>query len=152
RWSTHSQMLIALELAIVYNSLNSSGVAWLADPVYGPQNETALRTRIAVFLCPDDSDWSSDPYELGHNNYRGNAGTFPYNLADDSADGSGRNDGMFWFQSAVRVTSITDGTSTTALFSERCIGSSSLPDSKSDFYLNGTNPTTCLTAVVGVSA
>jgi prepilin-type processing-associated H-X9-DG protein len=152
RWSTHSQILIALELANVYNSLNFSGVAWLADLDYGPQNETGLRTRIGVFLCPSDPDPSADPYSLGHNSYRGNAGTLPYNLPADSADGSGRNDGMFWYQSAVKVASVTDGTSTTALFSERCLGSSSWPDSRSDYFLNGTNPTTCLSAVVGVSA
>jgi hypothetical protein len=63
-----------------------------------------------VFLCPSDSDWSSDPYDLGHTNYRGNAGTLPYNLAADSPDGTGRNDGIFWFQSAVGPAAIQDGT------------------------------------------
>jgi prepilin-type N-terminal cleavage/methylation domain-containing protein len=74
RWSAHSQLLIWLELMNVYNSLNFSGVAWMADPVYGPPNRTGLATKIAVFLCPSDSDWSSGPYVLGHTNYRGNEG------------------------------------------------------------------------------
>ncbi len=97
------QLLIALDQVNVFNALNFSGVAWMADPVFGPPNQTALATKIAVFLCPSDSDRSSDPYDLGHVNYRGSAGTLPYNLAADSPDGSGRNNGIFWFQSAVRV-------------------------------------------------
>ena len=32
---------------------------------------------------------------------------------------------------------ITDGTSNTALFSERCLGSSSFPDPKADYYMSG---------------
>src|SRR4029078_8897232 len=125
RWSTHSQLLLALEQANLYNGLNFSGVAWMADPVFGPPNQTSLRTKLSVFLCPSDPEPSSDPYDLGHVSYRGNAGTLPYNLAADSPDGTGRNDGMFSVHSAVRISSITDGTSNTALFSERCLGSSS---------------------------
>jgi prepilin-type processing-associated H-X9-DG protein len=144
--------LIALELTSVYHALNFSGVAWLADSVFGPPNQTALATKIAVFLCPSDSDWSFDPYHLGHVNYRGNAGSLPYNLADDSPDGSGRNDGMFWYQSAVGPASITDGASSTALFSERCLGTGYWPYLRGDFYLNGTSLTTCLSVVPRVTA
>jgi prepilin-type N-terminal cleavage/methylation domain-containing protein/prepilin-type processing-associated H-X9-DG protein len=152
RWSAHSQLLGALEQINVFNAINFSGVAWMSDPEFGPPNRTALGTKLAVFLCPSDSDLSADPYDLGHANYRGNAGTLPYNLAADSPDGTGRNDGFFWYQSAVRVADVTDGTSNTALFSERCLGSSSLPDPKADYYMNGTNPSTCLNATPGVTA
>jgi prepilin-type N-terminal cleavage/methylation domain-containing protein/prepilin-type processing-associated H-X9-DG protein len=152
RWSAHSQLLIWLELTHVYNSLNFSGVAWMADPVYGPPNQTGLATKIAVFLCPSDSDWSSDPYDLGHTNYRGNAGTLPYNLAADSADGTGRNDGVFWYQSAVGPAAIQDGGCFTALFSERCLGTAPWPDLKGDYYMNGPAESTCLTVTPGVSA
>ena len=152
RWSAHSQLLIALEQVNLFNAINFGGVAWMADPVYGPPNQTALATKITVFLCPSDSDWSADPYDLGHANYRGNAGTFPYNLAADSLDGTGRNDGIFWFQSAVRVAAITDGTSTTAFFSERCLGTSASPDPKADYYLNGPALSTCLNATAGLTS
>ena len=77
---------------------------------------------------------------------------FPYNLAADSPDGTGRNDGIFWFQSAVRLADITDGTSTTALFSERCLGSRSVPDLKADYYMNGPDPTTCQNATPGLTS
>jgi len=152
RWSAHSQLLIALEQVNLFNAINFSGVAWMADPVYGPPNQTALATKLAVFLCPSDSDWSADPYDLGHVNYRGNAGTLPYNLAADSPDGMGRNNGFFWFQSAVRVAEVTDGTSNTALFSERCLGSSFVPDLKADYYMNGPGITTCRNATPGVTS
>jgi prepilin-type N-terminal cleavage/methylation domain-containing protein/prepilin-type processing-associated H-X9-DG protein len=151
RWSTHSQLLPQIEHMVVFNAINFSGVAWMADPVYGPPNQTALATKISTFLCPSDSDWSSDPYDLGHNNYRGNAGTFPYNLAADSPDGSGRNNGLFWFQSAVRIATITDGTSNTALCSERCLGSRSTPHVRADYYLSGPVAATCRNATPGVS-
>jgi prepilin-type processing-associated H-X9-DG protein len=136
----------------LFNAINFSGVAWMSDPVYGPPNQTALATKIAGFLCPSDSDWSADPYDLGHNSYRGNAGTYPYNLAADSPDGTGRNNGIFWFQSAVRIAAITDGTSTTALFSERCLGSRTIPDLKSDYYLSGPNPSSCQNATPGLTS
>jgi hypothetical protein len=161
--------LSSLEFAGVYNALNFSGVAWLSDPVFGPPNQTALMTKISAFLCPSDSDYSFDPYHLGHANYRGNAGTLPHNLADDSPDGSGRNDGIFWYQSAVRPSAFTDGASSTSMFSERCLGSAYWPNLRSDyylndlssgywpnlrsdFYLNGANLSTCLTVVPGVSS
>jgi prepilin-type processing-associated H-X9-DG protein len=152
RWSAHSQLLPWMEQTTVFNSLNFSGVAWMADPVFGPPNETALAMKVSVFLCPSDSDWSFDPYNLGHTNYRATAGTLPYNLAADSPDGTGRNDGIFWFQSAVKVAAITDGTAYTGLFSERCLGSRSWPDVKGDYFLNGTSLGTCLTATPGVTA
>lgn len=119
RWSTHAQLLVGLEQSNVYDAINFSGVAWLSDPVYGPQNSTALTTTLSVFLCPSDPDVMTDPYHLGHVSYRGNAGTLPYNLAADSPDGTGRNNGFFWFQSAVRIAEVTDGTSNSAIFSER---------------------------------
>jgi prepilin-type processing-associated H-X9-DG protein len=124
----------------------------MADPVHGPPNPTALATKIAVYLCPSDPDWSADPFDLGHVNYRGNAGTLPYNLAADSPDGTGRNNGFFWFQSAVRVAEVTDGTSNTALFSERCLGTSSVPDLKADYYMNGPNRNTCQNTTPGLTS
>jgi hypothetical protein len=138
--------LTLLEQTSVFNALNFSGVAWLSDPVFGPPNETGLATKIAVFLCPSDTDGSGDPYDLGHTNYRGNAGTKPYNLAADSPDGSGRNDGLYWYQSAVRISAITDGTSNTASFSERCLGGSSWGDVKRDYFMADADPGRCLAA------
>jgi prepilin-type N-terminal cleavage/methylation domain-containing protein/prepilin-type processing-associated H-X9-DG protein len=152
RWSTHSQLLPQLEQPALFNALNFSGVAWMADPVYGPPNQTALAMKIPGFLCPSDSDWSADPYDLGHNSYRGSAGTLPYNLAADSPDGAGKNNGVFYFQSAVRLAQITDGTSNTALVSERCLGTRSSADAQADYYMSSSDLNLCLHTTPGVTA
>lgn len=143
RWSTHSQLLPYLEQGPLYNALNLSGVAWLADPVFGPPNASVLRTRISAFLCPSDTDPGGDPFDLGHVSYRGTAGTKPWNLAADSPDGTGHNDGLFWFQSAVRLSTITDGTTNTAAFSERCLGGPWAMGREADYYMVDTNPASC---------
>ena len=121
RWSAQSQMLTYLEQAAVFNAINVNFLPWSFEPL-GAANLTAVSTSIAGFLCPSDTDLIADLGQMGHNSYRACAGTKPYNLAADSPDGTGRNDGAFWFQSAVRTAMLTDGTSNTASFSERCLG------------------------------
>ncbi len=102
RWSAQSQLLPYLEQVALFNSLNFTGTPWLnLNPVFGPMNQTAITTRIACFLCPSDVDRIDDPLNLAHNNYRACAGTLPYNLKNDSPDRTGRNNGGFWFQSAI---------------------------------------------------
>jgi prepilin-type processing-associated H-X9-DG protein len=59
----------------------------------------------------------------------------PINLIDDTAKGTGRNDGAFWYQSRVRLAEIRDGTSFTSVFSERCLGNSAAADLLGDVYL-----------------
>jgi prepilin-type N-terminal cleavage/methylation domain-containing protein/prepilin-type processing-associated H-X9-DG protein len=146
RWSAHSQLLPYMEGQALFHTLNFSGVAWLSDPVFGPPNATALRTRIGHFLCPSDPDPGGDPYDLGHTSFRACAGTKPWNLAADSPDGTGKNDGMFWFQSAVRPATIGDGTHNTAAFSERCLGGSSSVGIAGDHYMVDADPASCVSA------
>jgi len=134
RWSCFSQFLITLEQRPLYDSLNFSGVAWMTDPVYGPPNQTAIETRVATFLCPSDKGSIDDPNHLAPINYRGCAGTHPYNFAQGSPNGTGRNDGVFWYLSAVAPAAITDGLSSSALLSERCLGSFAVADRMSDYY------------------
>jgi prepilin-type N-terminal cleavage/methylation domain-containing protein/prepilin-type processing-associated H-X9-DG protein len=143
RWSSQSQLLRELDQAALFNAINFSCVAWASDPVFGPPNGTAIFTSLAVFLCPSDTDRIADAPRLGHNSYRACAGTLPYNLAEDSPDGTGRNDGIFWFQSAVRPASITDGLGATAMFSERCLGGSWRIDTASDIYMSGSALASC---------
>ncbi len=108
RWSAQSQLLPYLEQTSLYNALNFAGMPWLnLNPVFGPMNQTAVTTRIAGFLCPTDIDQIDDPLNTAHNNYRACAGTLPYNLKNDSPDLTGRNDGGFWFQSAVSPGQVT---------------------------------------------
>jgi prepilin-type N-terminal cleavage/methylation domain-containing protein/prepilin-type processing-associated H-X9-DG protein len=152
RWSCFSQMLIYLDQQTLYNSLNFSGVAWLTDPVYGPPNQTAIQTRASNFLCPSDRGYVDDRDGLAPINYRGNAGTYPYNLGQGSPDGTGRNNGVFWYLSATRAAAITDGMSNSALFSERCLGSTTSTDPESAYYMTSLPAETCLQIVPGVSA
>ncbi|HWE37376.1 MAG TPA: DUF1559 domain-containing protein [Isosphaeraceae bacterium] len=132
RWSSLAQLLPELEQQPVFSALNFCGLPWAHDPTYGPINQTAISTHISLFHCPSDWDQIDEQYGLGHNNYRGCAGTSPYNLAADSPDGKGHNDGIFWYQSSVRPSWITDGLSQTVAFSERCLGNSAQADAAGD--------------------
>ena len=143
RWSSQSQLLPALEQQPLFNALNFSSFPWniVLPPQGGPfdpfANQSALKTSIAIFLCPSDSDEIEDEEDLegqAHNNYRANAGTLSFNFAVDSPDGTGQNTGPFWFQSSVRPSQVTDGLSNTAFFSERCLGIPAYPDVLADYY------------------
>jgi prepilin-type processing-associated H-X9-DG protein len=135
-------MLAYLELEPVFNAINVNFLPWSFEPL-GLANLTAVSTQITVFICPSDTDVIADGGQMGHNSYRACAGTKPYNLAADSPDGTGRNDGAFWFQSAIRTAMLTDGTSNTAIFSERCLGIFPRPDPKADYFLTDPSPADC---------
>ncbi|MGC8640283.1 MAG: DUF1559 domain-containing protein [Isosphaeraceae bacterium] len=141
RWSIHSQILPELEQNALFNSLNFSGVPWTFQPQYSPSNTTFLFVSITGFLCPSDSDQIGDL--VGHNSYRGSAGTLPYNLKNDSPDLTGRNTGVFWYQSSVGTNAIRDGTSATAMASERCLGVPAHPDVRADFYVTAPTIAAC---------
>ena len=146
RWSPQSQLLPYLEQPALFNAINFSGVPWCHQLPVGALNQTALSTRVATFLCPSDVDRIAELNNLAHNNYRACAGTMPWNLAGDSPDGTGRNDGAFFYQSSVKFGQITDGLSHSALFSERCLGSSAAPDPLSDYYLTDDSLAACAAA------
>ena len=141
-----SQLLPYLEQTSLYNSLNFVGVPWCHQLPIGEINQSALSTRVSTFLCPSDLDQIVELNNMAHNSYRGSAGSLPYNLAKDSPNGSGVNNGAFWYQSAVRFGSITDGLSHSALFSERCLGSTLVPDPLSDYYLTNNSVDACRAA------
>jgi prepilin-type N-terminal cleavage/methylation domain-containing protein/prepilin-type processing-associated H-X9-DG protein len=149
RWSPQSQVLPDLEQIALFNSLNFSGIPWTHTPEYSPPNVTALSVRIAGLLCPSDSDEIAD--SLGHNSYRACAGTLPYDLRDDSPDKTGRNTGAFWYQSAVGPAAIRDGTSMTAICSERCLGVPSRPDILADFFVTTPSIPGCTLATPGLT-
>ena len=146
RWSAQSQLLPYLEQNALFQSLNFADVPWGHQPDYSPPNLTALRVQVSGFLCPSDTDTIVDLYGLAHNNYRASAGTKPYNLRDDSPDLTGRNDGAFWYQSSTRHSAVRDGTSATAAFSERCLGTPAAPDIRADYYLPAPSIEACQVA------
>lgn len=146
RWSAQSRILPELDQPALYSAINFSVVPWLHVPGKGSENRTAISTTVATFLCPSDFDRIDERFGLAHNNYRGNAGTLPYNLTADSPDGLGTNNGAFYCASTIRMASFRDGTSNSALFSERCLGSTYQPDSLSDIYLAALPTSSCSTA------
>ncbi len=135
RWSAQAMMLGELDQWSLFNALNFSAVPWSHDPARGATNTTALAASLEVFLCPSDSDDIDEDPRLGHNSYRANAGTLSINLLSRWPGGSGENNGVFWYQSAMRSGRIRDGLSMTAAFSERCLGDPEFPDPRSDYYL-----------------
>ena len=143
RWSAHSQLLPFLEQTSLYNTLNFSFIPWAQNPNFSPQNISAITTHVETFLCPSDSDRIPELYGLAHCNYRANAGGLPYNLIFGSPNRDGKNNGVFWYQSAVGSMHILDGLSTTAAMSERCLGTGARRDAKADYYVPGSGVSTC---------
>ena len=120
-WSTHTQILPQLEHGIVFNALNFGSGG--AQPG-APDNTTAVSVVIDTFLCPSDIDRLNWPE--AHNNYADNAGSAPAALFVE-----GPNSGPFIAApdparvpnaAMVSFSSITDGLSQTAAFSEKVKG------------------------------
>ncbi|MFO0901864.1 MAG: DUF1559 domain-containing protein [Pirellulales bacterium] len=117
-------------------------------PWNDPANAVALNTKVAAFVCP--SDVNRLPTNLGAtNNYYGNIGTTilyraPSTNPSNSNYGFPPHNGAFSDGLAVRFADILDGTSNTALFSEknRGDGSNGISSPESDTYQPGTYPAT----------
>jgi prepilin-type N-terminal cleavage/methylation domain-containing protein/prepilin-type processing-associated H-X9-DG protein len=137
RWSVHSQILPYLEQDSLYKLLdftfppNTPGMAGPVVnfmPAYtnpGGQN-IQCTWKVATFLCP------SDPAPIpatwpGANSYAGCTGTMEMcdnteNIPSTADTSDITRAGVLYFRSAVRLTDIGDGTSSTALFSEHLQG------------------------------
>ncbi len=144
RWSIHSQLLPYVEQGPLYQSIDFSmppetpgmeGVinfmpAW-QNP--GRVNAAQCRTKITLFLCPSDiaptGDWP------GQNNYYASQGKqFLCDLTDNQLSTIAPNerpDGPLYYLSKVTMLDMTDGTSNTALFSEKLRGLGT-PDPRRD--------------------
>ena len=136
RWSVHSKILPYIEQDALYRMLDFNfppNTAGMAGPVVnfmpaytnpGGQNSMCSQP-VPTFICP------SDPAPImgweGQNNYVGSQGT-AYMCDEseaaistvDSADS--QRLGVLYYQSKVRLTDISDGTSNTAMFSEHLRG------------------------------
>ncbi|QEH32162.1 Type II secretion system protein G precursor [Aquisphaera giovannonii] len=109
-------------------------------------NTTVMAVGINAFFCPSDPDVTEERPDPGsfcnepggsgcpqaimrHPSYRGNAGTAFYvsRYSERSCDANygtrlGKADGMLFFDSAVKISSITDGTSNTMAVGELAYG------------------------------
>jgi prepilin-type processing-associated H-X9-DG protein len=153
RWSAHSQLLLFIEQGNLFNSINfnlapeTPGMA--GDVPFMPpfqntnrENATASRTQVATFLCPTDPTQPQGGWG-GANNYLGNMQTWACDLGDQNPSTVAPNEmvqGLLYFQSSVKIASITDGTSNTILFSEKNRGNGTRdPDARSDSLITTTS-------------
>ena len=157
RWSLHSQLLIYIEQGNLYNAINfnippeTPGMA--GDVAFMPayqntrrENATSSLTQVSVFLCPSDGAGSLLGQWPGGNNYLGNLQSWACDLSESypsSVSPGEQPQGIFYYQSAVKLASITDGLSNTAFFSEKIRGTDTNDaDARSDsLIMSGTiNP------------
>lgn len=132
RYSCHSLILPYLDQSPVYAQINFNLAPFhpYVSAMTGPsgelgENGAAAIARIDVLVCPSDLDRM--PFPWGRTNYRSCNGT----------SWNGRNlDGMFGQVSSVRLSSVRDGLSQTAMFSERMKGTGdpNQTDPRSDVY------------------
>ncbi len=158
RWSTQSQLLLYIEQGNLYNSINfnippeTPGMAGdvavhAAVPEHEPREhdvlaEPGLRLPLPVRRRRRACSASG----RAANNYLGNLQSWACDLSEGFASTvvpSEQQQGIFYYQSAVKLAQVTDGLSNTAFFSEKIRGTDSNdPDARSDsLIMSGTiNP------------
>ena len=128
-FSVHCHILGFMEQTSVFNAINFQGVNASrirgAGGVIISPNHTAFVLAQAIFLCP--SDPNSGPGGVSENNYRYNFGGATASAGAPSSTQqnivAGVDNGAFTYGQAIGIAQITDGTSNTAMFSERTRGS-----------------------------
>lgn len=135
RYSAHSQLLPFLDQMSLYRRIDFNVAPFhpYFNALKGPSGEmpvngAAAATRVAVFLCPTDLESGQSPW--GQKNYRTNNGS--------TWNGRAGN-GPFGQNSSVRLDNIRDGTSQTAMLSERCKGRWSAEVNLRDDLVNRAN-------------
>jgi prepilin-type N-terminal cleavage/methylation domain-containing protein/prepilin-type processing-associated H-X9-DG protein len=138
-FSLFEALLPYLEQNNVYTQLNFFGTAKVNgnvgnDSQYINCDTTSNpapigSTIIKTFLCPSDTAPNQTTYVsggktylFGANTYGGSAGIRSFYTFDSKSDPAGTGmtqDGMFYINSSVTMTAVTDGTSNTIAFGER---------------------------------
>lgn len=118
-----ARILPFLDQAPLYNQMNFSLKS--TDPA----NAVAFATTVTAYRCPSDTD-TMQGLAGGRNNYYTNYGTIIGNSLPGTTVGSTNYgmpmpDGVMFQDSSVPFADILDGTSSTAMMSERCLGDGS---------------------------
>lgn len=129
-WGAHSQMLPFMEQQGLFNAMNFS---MNPDPDYtttsAVANMTASITQLNFLLCPSDSGPTMVQIGGGMyavHNYMLNVGS-GFAVVQNPGTGASAPNGIFFENSAVRISSITDGTSQTVAMSESLHSSAGAP-------------------------
>jgi prepilin-type N-terminal cleavage/methylation domain-containing protein len=147
RWSAHSQFLPYLEQKPLFDSINFSlppdvpdlGGGGMGDmmPAYSSpngSNATATRVMISAFVCPSDAGGVVG--SPGSTCYSANEGCWLCDVSEATPSTAAPGvlpQGPFYNKSCIRLAGFIDGTSQTALFSERRRGQGT-PDPRSDLF------------------
>jgi prepilin-type N-terminal cleavage/methylation domain-containing protein len=149
RWSVHSQILPYIEQDNIYRQIDfkfppetpgMAGVVNFMPPWQNPnrQNANPCREFVKVFICPSDEPPESDDGWPGKNNYYASQGaSFLCDLSEKQPSTIAPNQGptgVFYFRSQVKIADIHDGTSNTAIFSEKIRGHG-VPHPRSDMFI-----------------
>jgi prepilin-type N-terminal cleavage/methylation domain-containing protein/prepilin-type processing-associated H-X9-DG protein len=116
-WSVHAQLLPYMEQGPIYNAINFnfSGNGPTTGMAYWV-NSTAWYSKVAVFLCPSDSNAGvGSATNSNTNNYFACEGT-------PLMEYQQRTSGLFSRYWANGIQSVTDGTSNTVAFAESLVG------------------------------
>ena len=129
-WGAHSQMLPFMEQQGLFNGMNFS---INPDPDYtttsAVANMTASITQLNFLLCPSDSGPTMVQVGGGMyavHNYMLNVGS-GFAVVQNPGTGASAPNGIFFENSGVRISSITDGTSQTVAMSESLHSSAGAP-------------------------
>ena len=120
-FSAHVYLLAYIEQQNVCMMMN------MMMPWDDMSNSMVAATRIKTFICPSDPQ-SSVPAMWAPNNYRVNQGSgllwgMPPSDPSNVNYGMPAPNGPFYLNSSTKLTSISDGTSNTAMMSEHPVGS-----------------------------
>ncbi|MDR3638339.1 MAG: DUF1559 domain-containing protein [Isosphaeraceae bacterium] len=109
-WSAQATMLSFLEQTPIYNAINFS---WAPERggTGSTINATAYNTKINSFLCPSDGNAGVSNI----NSYHDSMGTTTQQVPQQTT-------GMFAYQTAYNMATVTDGTSNTIAFGEALVG------------------------------
>ncbi|MBA3313266.1 MAG: DUF1559 domain-containing protein [Planctomycetota bacterium] len=135
KYSAISQMLPFLEQGPLFNSIDFS------KDMLDPLNDAPRAVELALLRCPSDQE-NTQSASGGAINYYPNKGS---NILWQSTSA----DGLIYRGSKTRFRDVTDGTSTTAAFSERLLtdGSNGVVSPRADVFLATSNPSTSDEAV-----
>ena len=113
-WGWQASILPFVDQAPLYNSINFSAKI--------PRPNLLTQTALTVYRCPDDTTAANNPVrgKYATSNYSGNWGNSPL---PGSRDTPKKANGIFYWNSRVRIRDILDGTSNTFMVGERSVTS-----------------------------